>query len=266
MISAVVIVKNEEKNIHECLKSLAWCDEIVIIDDHSADKTLEIIKHQTSSLKQKIKIFQRYLNGNFAAQRNFGLQKASGDWVLFVDADERVSPALKDEILKLQTSPVSPVEISTGRTKVKQSGFFLKRTDYFGGRQLKYGETSSVRLLRLARKGSGKWERKVHETWQVKGSVGEMINPLEHYPHRTMTDFLEEVNHYSTLHAEALKNEGKRSSLIKIVFFPFLKFKMNYLFRLGFLDGMPGFTVAFMMSLHSFLAWSKLYLLQKENQ
>lgn len=250
-ISAVVLTKNEEKNIQDCLNSLAWCDEIVIIDDYSTDNTLEIVKHQTSNLKLKIKIFQRNLNGNFAAQRNFGLQKARGEWILFIDADERVSPVLQDEILKLQTS------------NIKQSGFFLKRTDYFAGRQLKYGETSSARLLRLARKGAGRWTRKVHETWHVEGRVGELANPLEHYPHQTMTDFLEEVNHYSTLHAEALKNESKRSNLIKIVFLPLFKFKKNYLLKLGFLDGMPGFTVAFMMSLHSYLAWSKLYLLQK---
>src|SRR3990167_11562432 len=95
MISAVVLTKNEEKNIERCINSLLWCDEIVIIDDYSEDETINKIKNA------KVKIFQRKLNGDFAGQRNFGLEKASGEWVLFVDSDEEVSRELREEILEI---------------------------------------------------------------------------------------------------------------------------------------------------------------------
>jgi glycosyltransferase involved in cell wall biosynthesis len=240
MISTVVLAKNEEKNLPDCLESIKWCDEIVLINDDSTDKTVEVAK------KFKAKVFTHALNNNFAQQHNFGLQKAKGEWVLFVDADERVSPELKEEILKAIKKP-------------KINGFFLKRQDFFGGRALKYGETANVRLLRLARKGNGEWQREVHEIWEIKGEVGELKNPLLHYSHPTITEFLEHVNFHSSLHAQALKKEGIRASLFQIIFYPKAKFIQNYVFRLGFLDGTPGIIVALMMSFHSFLARAKLY-------
>jgi len=242
MISAVVLTKNEEKNLPDCLESVKWCDEIVIVDDNSTDKTLEIAK------KFNAKIFNHSLDNNFAAQRNFGLGKAQGDWVFFVDADERVTPELKDEIKKQLIFATS-------------SGYFLKRNDFYGGRWLKYGETAKTKLLRLAKKNVGKWERTVHEVWQIKGKTDEFNNPLLHYPHPTVSEFLSSINTYSSLHAEVLKENGVKPSLSRIIFNPLAKFVQNYFFRLGFLDGMPGAVVAFMMSFHSFLARSKLYFL-----
>jgi len=245
MISAVVLTKNEEKNLQECLESVRWVDEIIVIDDNSTDKTVEIAK----SLKAKV--FSHPLNNNFAEQRNFGLERAKGEWVLFVDADERVSPELAAEIKK---------EIKN--TKV--DGFYLKRQDFFGGRALKYGETANVRLLRLGRKGKGEWRREVHEVWEIKGETEELKNPILHYPHQTLSDFIDHINFHSTLHAQALKKEGVRPSLWRIIFYPKAKFIQNYIFRLGFLDGTPGIIVALMMSFHSFLARGKLYFLWKK--
>jgi len=245
MISAVVLTKNEEKNLSDCLESVKWCDEIVIVDDNSTDKTLEIAK------KFDAKVFNHSLDNDFAAQRNFGLEKAQGDWIFFVDADERVTPELKDEIKKQLIFATS-------------SGYFLKRNDFYGERWLKYGETSKTRLLRLAKKNSGKWIRTVHEVWQVKGKTGEFINPLLHYPHSTVSEFLSSINAYSSSHAKVLKENGVKPSLSRIIFNPLAKFVQNYFFRLGFLDGMPGAVVAFMMSFHSFLARAKLYFLWKK--
>ncbi|MBM3205387.1 glycosyltransferase family 2 protein [Candidatus Shapirobacteria bacterium] len=246
MISAVVLTKNEEKNLPECLGLVKWCDEILVIDDNSIDKTGEIAK------KFGAKVFTHALNNNFAQQHNFGLQKAKGEWVLFVDADERVSPELRKEILK----------------SIKQSkanGFYLKRQDFWGGQALRYGETAKVRLLRLAKKGKGEWRREVHETWEIEGEKGELKNPLWHYPHQSLSEFLEHINFHSTLHAQALKKEGVKPSLSRIIFYHKAKFIQNYIFRLGFLDGTPGIIVALMMSFHSFLANSKLYFLAKKN-
>jgi len=243
MISAIVLTRNEEKNVGGCLKGLKWCDEIVVIDDYSEDGTGEIAK------KLGAKVFKRHLNNDFAAQRNFGLEKAEGNWVLFVDADERVSPELAEEIKKTIK-------------KTDFDGFYLKRQDWFGGRWLKHGETANVRLLRLARKGSGKWKRKVHEVWEIKGKISELENPFLHYPHPTISDFLKQINFHSTLHAEALRDEKVRPSLFQLIANPLGKFIQNYIFKLGFLDGMPGFIVAMMMSFHSFLSRAKLYFKQ----
>ena len=245
MISAVVLTKNEEKNLSNCLESVKWCDEIVIVDDNSTDKTLEIAK------KFNAKIFNHSLDNNFATQRNFGLEKVQGNWVFFVDADEKVTPELKDEIKKQLIFTTS-------------SGYFFKRNDFYGGQWLKHGETAKTRLLRLAKKNAGKWSRTVHETWQIKGKIGEFNNPLLHYPHPTVGEFLSSINAYSSLHAQVLKENGVKPSFSRIIFNPLAKFIQNYFFRLGFLDGMPGAVVAFMMSFHSFLARAKLYFLWKK--
>lgn len=249
MISAVVLTKNEEKNIKECLESVKWCGEMVVIDDYSEDKTVEIAKNLGAN------VFKRHLDNNFAVQRNFGLEKAKGDWVLFLDADERVSAELADEIKQ--------VTQKNADAKNCVNGFFLKRKDWFGGKWLKHGETAKVRLLRLAKKRTGRWRRKVHEVWEVKGKIDELKNSLLHYPHPTMNDFLNQINFHSTLHAEALQEEGVKPSLFRLIANPVGKFFQNYFFKLGFLDGTSGFIVAMMMSFHSFLARAKLCITWK---
>jgi len=257
MLSVVILTKNEERNIEECLESVKWGDEIVLVDDCSDDKTLEIVRSEMREAGcEKIKIFSRSLDGDFARQRNFGLEKAKGDWILFVDADERVSPELRREIESV-TSYKSPLV----------TGFYLKRLDMIWGRELKHGEAGSVKLLRLGRKEAGKWEGKVHERWEIGvKDLGELENPLVHLPHPTMTEFLEEVNFYSTLRAKELYDQGKKTNLLEIICFPLGKFFQNWIFRLGFMDGMPGFAVALLMSFHSFLVRSKLYLLWKQGK
>ncbi|HWA51919.1 MAG TPA: glycosyltransferase family 2 protein [Patescibacteria group bacterium] len=241
MISAVVIAKNEEGNIENCLKNLNFCDEIIIIDDYSADNTAKIAKNFTT------KIYKRHLNYNFAAQRNYGLTKASCEWILFVDADEIVSNTLKAEIL---------LKISQENI----NGFYIKRRDIFLDRELKFGETGNVKLLRLAKKDSGKWKRKVHEYWNIKGQTQELGSYLIHDKKQNLFEFVNKLNDYSTLHAQENEKENKKSNMFKIVLYPFLKFVDNYFLKLGFLDGIPGFINATLMSFHSFLAWSKEWI------
>ena len=246
-LSAVVLTRNEEDNIKECIDCLDFCDEVVIIDDNSSDKTVILAE------KLGAKIYSRKLGTNFAAQRNFGLNKAQGKWVMFVDADERVTENLRNEIIQIINDPL-----------VNYLGFYIKRADYMWGRKLTYGETANVKLLRLARRKAGKWTRRVHEVWEVRGRTHDLINPLKHYPHPTLADFLVSVNNMSSLHAKANLEEGKRSSLTKIIILPIGKFILNYIFKMGFLDGIQGFIVALVMSFHSYLAWSKLWFLQRK--
>lgn len=244
MITAVVLAKNEEEKIEKCLKTLKWCDEVVVVDDESEDKTAEIAK------KLGAKVYKRALNGDFAAQRNFGLEKARGEWVFFVDVDEQVTPQLRAEIQK--------------KTNGQFVGFYIKRRDFIFGRGLKYGETGGVKLLRLGKKGMGSWQGRVHETWEIQGPKEELENLLEHYPHPTVSEFLKDINLYSTLRARQLYEENKKSNLFQIIFYPVGKFLQNFFLRLGFLDRMAGFMVATLMSFHSFLVRSKLYLLWKK--
>ena len=246
MISAIVLTKNEEKNIEACLKTLNWCGEVIVIDDYSTDKTVALAKAGGA------KVFSHHLGNDFAAQRNFALRQAQGDWVLFVDADERVTPALRVEIMSYELRVTS------------YAGFNLKRTDFLGGRWLKHGETANVKLLRLGKMRAGQWQRKVHEFWKIKGDIGELKNPLLHYPHQNLDDFLRHINFYSTLHAEALYEQGVKPGPWRIIVNPLGKFIANWIFKKGFLDGTSGFVMALMMSLHSFLAWSKLYLRWKK--
>lgn len=254
MISVVVLTKNEGKNIEACLNTLKWADEIILIDDHSTDKTQEMAK------KLGAKIFERELNDDFASQRNFGLEKAKNKWVLFVDADERVTPQLRAEI-KSAISKACCYAISNQSTAI--SGYFLKRRDYLFGKELKHGETSKVKLLRLGKKNTGEWKRRVDEIWEITGKIDTLKNPLEHHSHSSMTQFLNSVNFKSTLNARAFYEEGKRTRLWDWLK-PKAKFFQNWILRLGFLDGMEGLIMALMMAFHSFLVRSKLYLLWKK--
>jgi glycosyltransferase involved in cell wall biosynthesis len=249
-LSVVVLTKNEEANLGQCLKGLGFAEEIIVIDDYSKDKTEEVARRYAA------KVFKRHLGESFAAQRNFGLEKASGRWVLFVDPDERVGPNLGQEILEAVK-------------KIDTVGYYLVRRERLFGKFLKYGEFSSrggfgnTRLLRLGRKGAGVWKRRVHEYWDLRGKNRQLKNPLLHYPHPTLKEFLNHINFFSSLHAQAIVEEGKRPTLIKIVVWPWGKFVYNMVFRLGFLDGMEGFVVGILMSFNSFLAWSKAWLNQR---
>lgn len=241
MISAIVLAKNEEKNIKDCLDGLKWCDEVIVINDDSTDKTVEL------SEKAGAKVITHSLDNDFSQQRNFALEQASHDWIFFVDADERVSDKLA-------------LEIQNEIIKTTTTAFYCKRIDNFLGNWLKHGEIGATRIIRLARRGSGKWTRSVDEYWEVSGKLQTLKNSLLHYSHQNMTEFLVSINERSTLNAEAFYQEGRR-----IIFFEWMKpkgkFFLNYFIRLGFLDGTAGFVFAVLMSLHSFLVRAKLYLI-----
>ena len=251
MISAIVLTKNEEKIIGFCLKNLRWCDEVLVIDDYSEDKTTAISKRLGA------RVFKRKLDGNYAKQRNFGLKKAKGDWVLFIDADEIVNESLKKEILKNINFEIG----DSCRQGREICAYKLKRKDKFLGKWLRFGETSRVELLRLAKKNKGAWQKPVHEVWQIKGEIGKLKNPIIHNREITIADFLTKINHYSSLRAKELYRKRVRTNAFLIMVYPGAKFFQNYFLRWGFLDGKEGFVMAVMMAIHSFLVRAKLYLL-----
>lgn len=231
--SVVVLTKDSKRTLGKCLKSVSWADEVIIVDDYSTQK-----------YKTKAKVFKRHLKGDWASQRNFALSKVKNDWVLFLDSDEVFvgsKPKVSNEF----------------------NGYYLKRRDVFWGKELKHGEVGNSRLLRLAKKGKGRWRRRVHEYWDVRGKIGTAENSILHHSHPNVEDFISKINFYAIIHTNENQKEGKRSNLIKVLFFPLLKFVDNFIIKLGFLDGTHGFVYAAVMSFHSFLVWSNLWLTRK---
>lgn len=188
---------------------------------------------------------------DFAAARNSELAKAKTEWVLFIDTDEKITEELKAEILTTINDPSSSV----------YSAYYIPRLDTFLGRVLRHGETGDAKFIRLSRRDFGTWQRPVHEVWMGSGRVGNLHSPILHRPHDSISSFLEKINSYSSIEAKYRFEQGIKSSLWKIVIYPLAKFKWNYFFKLGFLDGTPGAIMAIMMSFHSYLTWTKLYLL-----
>lgn len=242
MITGVVLAKNEEENIEKCLESLRWCDELVVIDDNSTDKTVEIAK------KCGATVFAHDLDDDFAGARNFALSQAKGEWVLFVDADEVVSKDLAKEIREIIQNSLL-------------DGAYVKRVDHVFGKTLKYGETGNSWLLRLGRKDAGSWTGTVHEKWNIQNNITDLQNPLLHYPHKNLSEFLKKINFYTTLRAKELYDQKARAGFFSIIFYTKAKFFQNYIIKLGILDGMPGLIHAFCMSFHSFLVRGKLWQL-----
>lgn len=245
-ISAIVLTLNEEKNIQKCLETLSFCDEILVIDTGSTDKTISL------ATKAGARVIERTFEGDFAALRNKAMELATHDLILFVDADERVSPELARSIQKVMSA-------------WEESCYLIRRRDFFWRTQLRFGETWSARstgIIRLVQKGSGKWEGKVHETFVSLWPLKRLDGYLDHFPHPTIDAFLTSINRYSRLRADELYKKGKRTNWFEILGYPMGKFIYTYVLKLGFLDGPAGFVYSFMMSFHSFLVRSKLYVLQ----
>ncbi|MCX6705671.1 MAG: hypothetical protein NTV24_01010 [Candidatus Woesebacteria bacterium] len=175
---------------------------------------------------------------DFAKERNRVLSLTKGEWVLFLDSDEIISSELIDEIKNLNPSD----EIN---------GYYITRRGIV-----------EERLLRLARKDVGKWERCVHEVWDVKGKTGFLKNSILHQDEISISQMINKTNFYSTLHARANKLEGKRSNLLKIVISPFFKFFQTFFVKKAYKKGTKGFVFSLFQSFQSFLSWSKLYFLR----
>ena len=222
-LSVVIITLNEEANLSRTLEGVKWADEIVVLDSGSTDRTREIAESFHT------KFFAEPWKG-FAAQKNSALQKATGDWILSLDADEEVEPALAQEIRELLHK--HPAE----------AGFWIPRKNFFLGRWMRHGGFYPDPKLRLFRRGAGAFEdRLVHEDVRVKGNTGKLRNHLLHHAYPTLESYLEHMNRYSSLGAQMAVSRRKAGfSLIDIVVRPQLTFFHNYFVRGGFLDGREG--------------------------
>jgi glycosyltransferase involved in cell wall biosynthesis len=222
-LSVVIITFNEEANLARTLASVAWADEVVVVDSGSTDRTREVA--ESFHAKFHVEPWK-----GFAAQKNSALAKATGDWILSLDADEEVEPALAEEIRTVLAANPSVI------------GFWIPRKNFFLGRWIKHGGFYPDPKLRLFRRGAGKFEeRVVHEDMRLDGATASLKNNLLHHAYPTIEDYLEHMNRYSSLGAEMAVAKRPRSfSFIDIVVRPPLTFFYNYFLRLGFLDGCEG--------------------------
>ena len=233
--SAVVITRNEEARLPTCLASLAWADEVVVVDAESTDRTVEIARGVTD------RVVVRPWPG-FAAQKNFAADQAQGDWVLSVDADEEVSAELQQEIRGVLTAQC-PV-----------GGYALPRRNIFWGRWIRHGGLYPDWQIRLFRRGRGRFvERAVHESIEVTGEVRRLSGPLIHRSYENVAEFLERANRYSSLAAEDLGRGGARIGPVALVLRPLGRFLTMYLLRRGFLDGTPGLLLAGLYAYYVFI-------------
>lgn len=226
-LSLIVITKNEEASIGRCLRSVAFADEMVVVDNGSTDKTVEIAR----ALGARV-IEARDWPG-FGPQKNRALDAATGDWVLSLDADEWVEAPLADEIRAL-VARANPAD-----------GYNIPRRSRFCGKVVHFCGWSPDYVLRLFRRERGRFsDDKVHEHVDVKGRIAKLKNPIEHDSITDLADAEDKIERYATAAAQALKAKGKKSSLLKAWLRGQGAFLRTYIFRLGFLDGITGWSVA----------------------
>ena len=241
-ISIIVITKDEEKNITECLKSVEWADEIIVIDAESTDKTVELVKKITD--KVYIKKWEGYV-----PQKKYALSLASNEWVLSVDADERITPELKIEILNL-----SPNEF--GGYRIRRKNFLLKREITSCG----WGNDYQLRLFKKDK--TNLTDRLVHEGFTVDGKIGKLKNPMLHYTFSSFSEYFDKINYYTSLKAEELVNQKGKIGGWTIFSHTFSAFFLFYITKHGFKDGVYGLIISLLHSVSTMLNYIKLWELQ----
>jgi glycosyltransferase involved in cell wall biosynthesis len=244
-VSATLITYNEEVNIEEALQSLAWADEIVVVDSGSTDATLEICRRYTG------RIFHRSWTG-FVDQKNYAVSQAAHDWIIALDADERIGSKLASEINDLR------------RAGFHKAGYRMPRVAYFMGRWIRHGDWYPDYQLRLFDRRRSLWRGgRVHESVRVEGTPGLLRGEIQHYTYRSLSDYLRRLETYSTLAARDYQADGRKASLAKMLGNPCAAFLKGYLVKRGFLDGAPGLMVAIMGAVSVFFKYAKLYELQR---
>ena len=244
-LSVCIITGNEEDNIRRCLESVAWADEIVVVDSFSTDRTCEIAREFTD------RVFQHRWVG-YIGQKAIARNLARGEWILFVDADEAVSPALREEILRLF------------RTGVPDSvdGFDFPRQVWYLDRWIRHGDWYPDAKLRLFRKSRGRCcGTEPHERIDVEGGVGHLRSPLYHYTYDDIADQVDTMNRFSSISAanERLRRRSSLFLLWGMLFHPPFRFFRCYFVKKGFLDGIAGLVIARSAAFGTFIKYAKLW-------
>jgi len=242
-LTVTVITLNEEKDLRRCLESVRdLADEIVVVDSGSTDKTVEIAK------KYGAKVYHRDFD-NYSNQKNYAVKKATGDWILSMDADEEIPPKLSKEIREAIGSD-------------EFVAFNMPRRNIILGKFIKYSRWQPEferHVVWLFRKGKGKWVGDVHETVVLDGDVGRLKNAKVHYQYETVNEFMNMMNKYSELDAEQRIKNGLKFSFFRLIFDPVYNFLVRFFYRLGFLDRWRGFVLSYLMAVYHLELWIKVW-------
>lgn len=246
-ISAIIITKNAENLIADCLDSVSFCDEIIVVDNKSEDRTREVAQ------KMKAKVFE-YASDDFSKSRNFGLKQSAGKWVLYIDADERITPSLREGIIKSINNPIN-----------KYVGFYIKRKNfYFGNHEWPYIE----HLERVFRKDKlEKWQGALHESPSIKGNMGELDGFLLHYTHKDLSSMVKKTIEWSKIEAELRYKSGHP----KMTWWRFPRvmitaFLDSYIRQGGWKIGAVGLIESLYQSFSIFVTYARLWEMQQETK
>jgi len=243
-LTVTVITKNEAENLAAALESVAWADEIIVVDSESTDDTVGIARRFTDRVE--VRPWPGYV-----AQKNYAASRASHDWILSLDADERVTPGLADSIRQSVADPPA------------HAAFRMKRVTWHLGRWIRSTDWYPDYQTRLYDRRSADWTgRHVHEALTPRGSTGELSGELQHYPYRDVSDHLTTIDRYTSLAARQMQEEGRRAGLLQLAGHPPLAFLRNYIARGGIKDGAPGLIVSALNAYYVFLKFAKLRELQ----
>jgi len=239
-LSVVIITLNEEANLPRCLESVKWADELVLIDSASTDRTLEIAREYGA-------VVHRPEWRGFGPAKREGVAKASGDWILSLDADEEVSPALADDI-----------KVALGESE-DISGYYIPRRTQFLGRWIYHCGWYPDPVLRLFRKSDGNFDdAPVHEKVILKGRTGRLNHDLLHYSYPTLDSYFEKFNRYTSLAAEKAFREGRKGGVWDILVRPLACLIKHYILKRGFLDGLEGLIISVLSSCYVLTKYAKL--------
>jgi glycosyltransferase involved in cell wall biosynthesis len=240
-ITVIVPTFNEEQNIEACLESVTWADEVLVVDSLSTDRTLEIAR------RFAVRVIQReYINS--ASQKNWAIPQATHRWVMVVDADERVTPGLRDEIKAL---------LARGPDR---AGYVIRRVNHFMGRRIRFGGWARDKVLRLWDRTRGGYQvKEVHADVEVDGPVGALNHPLHHFTFRSWDSYLRKIDRYTSWGADEYLGKGRRATVWDLVLRPPARFVKRYLLQLGFLDGIPGLMITGIDTWVVFVKYARLW-------
>lgn len=248
-ISAVIITYNEERRLEGALRSLAGvASEIIVVDCHSTDDTVKLARRYTG------RVFERAWT-NFADQKNFANEKASHAWILSLDADERLSPELRQEIIELR------------RSEPDGDAFSIPRLVFYLGRWIRHSGWYPDRKVRLFRKDKARWEGEfVHEKLVVDGRLLKLNGPIHHFTYPNIAAHLARINKFSDLGAQKLYARGKKTRWYHLLFLPFFRFARAFVWKGGFLDGFAGLVISVLTGYAVFVRYAKLREIWKKGE
>lgn len=239
-LSVIILTQNEEENIKRAIESVKEIStDIVIVDSGSTDRTSAIAK------KLGARVFSHKLE-SFAAQRNFANSKTRNKWVLSMDADEEIPDDLREEVKSTLNNPLS-------------DAYLIPRRNIIFGKEIKHTRWSPDAHIWLYNKDQGMWEGDVHEEFVTRGRVGAVKHGKLHHSHKSVTDFLKMVNHYTNIEADIIIKSGRKSSIIHMLYYAVKSFIGRFFVKRGYLDGKHGFVLSVLMGFYRFSTWAKVW-------